>query len=75
MHAENVAQIAASRARMANLQRVVVGGGFAHNNPTMMEMFTKIAWLFGIAAEAVPAPGYAPAIGAALISAEAPART
>jgi type II pantothenate kinase len=72
MHAENVAQIAASRARMADLKRVVVGGGFVHNNPTMLDMFVKIAGLFGIAVEAVPAPGYAPAIGAALIAAESP---
>jgi type II pantothenate kinase len=71
MHAENIAQIAASRARMANLSRVVVGGGFAHNNPVMMEMFVKIAWMFGIKTESVAAPGYAPAIGAALLAAEA----
>ena len=73
MHAENVAQIAASRARMANLSRVVVGGGFAHNNPTMMEMFIKIAWMFGIKAESVTAPGYAPAIGAAILAVESTA--
>jgi type II pantothenate kinase len=74
MHAENIAQIAASRARMANLSRLVVGGGFAHNNPTLMAMLVKIAWMFGIKAEAVAAPGYAPAIGAALLAAEATAR-
>lgn len=71
MHAENIAQIAASRARMSDLPRVVVAGGFVHNNPSMLEMFIKIAGMFGIRAEAVTAPGYAPAIGAALIAAEA----
>lgn len=75
LHAENIAQIAASRARMADLARVVVGGGFAHNNSMMMDAFIKIAWMFGIKAEAVPAPGYAGAIGAALIAAETPARS
>lgn len=72
LHAESIAQIAASRARMADLTRLVVAGGFAHNNNVMMQMFGKIAGMFGISVETVAAPGYAGAIGAALIAAESP---
>lgn len=70
LHAESIGQIAASRARMADLTRIVVAGGFAHNNEAMMSMFKKIAGMFGISVDIVSAPGYAGAIGAALIAAE-----
>jgi type II pantothenate kinase len=71
LHGENIAQIAAGRAAMANAGRVVLCGGFIHNNPRLVESITGMAGLFGVAVEAVSAPGYAGAVGAALIAAEA----
>jgi len=70
LHGENIAQIAAGRARMANLGRLVLCGGFIHNNPRLLESITHMAGLFGLPVETVPAPGYAGAIGAAIIAAE-----
>ncbi|MBI5289062.1 MAG: hypothetical protein HY873_08825 [Chloroflexi bacterium] len=70
LHGENIAQIAAGRARMANVGRLVLCGGFIHNNSRLLESITHMAGLFGLPVETVPAPGYAGAIGAALIAAE-----
>jgi type II pantothenate kinase len=71
LHGENIAQIAAGRAAMASAARVVLCGGFVHNNPSLVTSITGMATLFGVAVETVPAPGYAGAIGAAIIAAEA----
>jgi type II pantothenate kinase len=70
LHGESIAQIAAGRARMANLSRLVLCGGFVHNNPRLVESIAHMAGLFGLVAETVQAPGYAGAIGAALMAAE-----
>lgn len=69
LHGENIAQIAAGRARMASMNRLVLCGGFIHNNPRLLESITHMAGLFGLGVETVPAPGYAGAIGAALLGA------
>lgn len=70
LHAESIAMIAAGRARMANATRIVLCGGFIHNNDRLVEGITSMATRFGNAVETVPAPGYAGAIGAALIAAD-----
>ncbi len=70
LHGENIAQIAASRARIAQLSRVVLAGGFAHNNASLVTSITAMAALFGVAVDVSPAPGFAGAIGAAIIAAE-----
>ena len=71
LHGESIAQIAAGRARMANLSRIVLCGGFIHNNPRLQTSITQMAALFGCNVEVVPAPAYAGALGAALTAAEA----
>jgi pantothenate kinase len=71
LHGENIAQIAAGRAAMASAGRIVLCGMFVHDNPALVESLTHMLGLFGVAAETVPAPGYAGAIGAALLAAEA----
>ena len=71
LHGENIAQIAASRAVIANIRRVVLAGGFAHGNPALVASITSMAMLFGVAVELAPSPGFAGAIGAALVAAEA----
>ena len=71
LHGESIAQIAAGRARMANLSRIVLCGGFIHNNPSLQTSITQMAALFGCNVEVVPAPAYVGAIGAALTAAEA----
>ena len=70
LHGENIAQIAASRARIAQLSRVVLAGGFAHNNASLVTSITSMAAMFGVAVDVSPAPGFAGAIGAAIIAAE-----
>jgi|CXWL01.1.fsa_nt_gi pantothenate kinase len=71
LHGESIAQIAAGRARMATLNRIVLCGGFIHNNPRLEESITQMATLFGHTVEVTQAPAYAGAIGAALTAAEA----
>jgi len=66
MHAENIAQIAASRANMAKILRIVLAGGFAHNNPRLVASMARMAELFGMSVEVAPAPGFTGALGAAL---------
>ncbi len=68
LHGENIGQIVASRATIASLPRVVLAGGFAHNNPGLCASIASMVKLFGLAVESVPAPGYVGAIGAALIA-------
>ncbi len=71
LHGENIAQIGASRAIMANIRRIVLAGGFAHGNPALVTSISTMATLFGVAVELAPSPGFAGAIGAALVAAEA----
>lgn len=71
LHGENIAQIGASRAIIANVRRLVLAGGFAHANPSLVASITSMAGLFGVSVEVAPAPGFAGAIGAALAAAEA----
>ncbi|MDP9236525.1 MAG: hypothetical protein M3P30_03850 [Chloroflexota bacterium] len=74
LHGENIAQIASSRAVIAKIPRLVLAGGFAHNNPRLIASITSMAGLFGIAVDVAPSPGFAGAVGAGLIAAEAPAQ-
>ncbi len=69
LHGENIAQIAAGRAQAVKMQRIVLVGGFAHNNPRLVTSVTGMAGLFGMAVELTPWPGYAGALGAALAAA------
>lgn len=70
LHGENIAQIGASRAIIANIRRIVLAGGFVHGNPFLVASITSMAALFGVSVEATPAPGFAGAIGAAFAAAE-----
>jgi type II pantothenate kinase len=70
LHGETIGQIAASRARIAGTGRIVLAGGFAHENPTLVTSITAMASLFNVTAEVIPSPAFAGAIGAALIAAE-----
>lgn len=72
LHGESIAQIAAGRARMADATRVVLCGMFVHDNPALVASITGMLTLFGAAVDVVPNPGYAGAIGAALLAAERP---
>lgn len=69
LHGESLGQIAAGRARMASLNRIVLCGGFIHHNPRLVESIAHMAGLFGHEVEQAPHPGFAGAIGAALIAA------
>lgn len=69
LHGESIAQIAAGRARMASASRIVLCGMFVHDNPALVASITGMLALFGSPADVVPNPGYAGAIGAALIAA------
>lgn len=69
LHGENIAQIGASRAIIANIRRIVLAGGFAHGNPALVESISSMAALFGVSVELAPVPGFAGAIGAALAAA------
>ncbi len=71
LHGENIAQIGGSRAVIGQLRRLVLVGGFAQDNAPLVASITGMAGMFGIAAEVVPLPGFAGAIGAALIAADA----
>ena len=70
LHGENIAQIGASRAIIANIRRIVLAGGFAHGNPSLVASITSMAALFGVSVEVAPVPGFAGAIGAALVAAD-----
>jgi type II pantothenate kinase len=71
LHAENIGQIAASRGIIAGVRRLVPVGGFVHDNTPFVEAFERMAMMFGVIVEQVPAPGFAGAIGAAILGAEA----
>lgn len=68
LHGENIGQIVASRATTASMRRVVIAGGFAHNNPRLCDSIAGMVKLFGIETESISAPGYVGALGAALIA-------
>ncbi len=70
LHGENIAQIAAGRAQAVRTSRVVLAGGFAHANPSLVASITSMAALFGLAVETAPWPAYAGALGAAIVASE-----
>ena len=70
LHGENIAQIAAGRAQAVRMSRVVLAGGFAHGNPSLVASITGMAALFGLSVETAPWPAYAGALGAALAATE-----
>jgi type II pantothenate kinase len=70
LHGENIAQIACGRAAMANAGRIVLCGMFVQENPLLVQSITHMAGLFGVGVEVVQAPGFAGAIGAALLAGE-----
>jgi pantothenate kinase len=69
LHGENIAQIAAGRASAAQLRRIVLAGGFVHHDRLLVESIAHMAGLFGMQVETVPSPGFAGALGAALVAA------
>jgi type II pantothenate kinase len=71
LHGENIAQIAASRAIIAQIPRLLLAGGFAHENHALVESLTSMAQLFGVQTVLAPHPGFAGALGAAMLAAEA----
>jgi activator of 2-hydroxyglutaryl-CoA dehydratase len=68
LHGENIAQIAASRAVISQVPHLVLAGGFAHENHALVESLTAMAQLFGVRTEVARHPGFAGALGAALIA-------
>jgi type II pantothenate kinase len=71
LHGESIAQIGASRARIAGAPHLVLAGGFAHGNVALVASVTAMAAMFGVSVAVAPSPRYAGAIGAALVAAEA----
>ncbi len=51
------------------MSRIVLAGGFVHGNPSLVASITSMAGLFGMSVETAPWPGYAGALGAALLAA------
>jgi pantothenate kinase len=70
LHAENIAQIAASRALVAGAPRLVLAGGFVHGNGALASGIIEMAQRFRIETCVAPEPGFAGAIGAAAVAAE-----
>lgn len=70
MHGENIGQIAAGRAVVANVSRIVLAGGFAHDNDALVTSISGMTRMFGLQTECAPWPGFAGAVGAALIAAD-----
>lgn len=68
LHGENIAQIAASRAIIAQIPRLVLAGGFAHENAALVTSITSMAGLFGVRVDAAPHAGFAGATGAAILA-------
>lgn len=68
LHGESIGQIAAGRALVSQVRYIVIAGGFAHDNPALVASIIGMCGLFGVRAEAAPWPGYAGAVGAALIA-------
>ena len=70
LHGENIAQIAASRAVVAKLPRIILAGGFAHANPALVASIQAMVAMFGIALDVAPWAGFAGAVGAAIVASE-----
>ena len=70
LHGENIAQIAASRAVVAHLPRIVLAGGFAHANEALVASIQSMIAMFGLALDLTPSPGFVGAVGAAIVAAE-----
>ena len=68
LHGENIGQIAASRARMAGVSRIVLCGGFVYRNPLLTASVASMCALFGAPAEAAPHAAWAGAVGATLLA-------
>jgi activator of 2-hydroxyglutaryl-CoA dehydratase len=68
MHGESIAQIAAGRAQASGVRRIVLAGGFVHDNAALADSMTAMVRLFGMQLDVTPHPGFAGAIGAALIA-------
>lgn len=68
LHGENIAQIAASRAIIAQIPRLVLAGGFVHENAALVISITSMAALFGVRVDLAPDAGFAGAIGAAILA-------
>jgi len=68
LHGENIAQIAASRAIIAQIPRLVLAGGFAHENAVLVTSITSMARLFGVRVDVAPHAGFAGAVGAAILA-------
>ena len=71
LHGESIGQIAASRARIAGIGRILLAGGFAHDNDALVLSITKMCGLFGLPVVVAPHAGYAGAVGAGLAAVEA----
>jgi activator of 2-hydroxyglutaryl-CoA dehydratase len=69
LHGENIAQIAASRAVIAQVPHLVLAGGFAQENHSLVASITAMTQLFGVRTDVAPHPGFAGALGAAIIAA------
>jgi type II pantothenate kinase len=69
LHGENIAQIAASRAVIAQVPHLVLAGGFAQENHALVASITAMTQLFGVRTDVAPHPGFAGALGAAIIEA------
>lgn len=68
LHGENIAQIGASRAIIAQLPRLVLAGGFAQENAALVAAISAMATLFGVQTQVAPHPGFAGALGAAIVA-------
>jgi type II pantothenate kinase len=71
MHGENIAQIAAGRGTAVGIRRVVLAGGFAHENDALVASMTAMLRLFGFTSDVAPHAGFAGAVGAALMASKA----
>jgi type II pantothenate kinase len=72
MHGEGIAQIGGQRALLQKLNRMVLCGGFVHENAGLVSSITFMAGLFGVGVEVAPQPGFAGAIGAMMLAAQGP---
>jgi type II pantothenate kinase len=67
LHGESIGQIGASRALIAQVPRLVLAGGFAQENASLVASISAMAGLFGVKTEVAPHPGFAGALGAAIV--------
>ena len=71
LHGESIAQIGAQRARLQQLDTMVLCGGFVHGNDALVQSIAFMSGLFGVKVELCPQPGFAGAVGALVLAAEA----